>query len=686
MHKRKVLGLFVLSIFLCSGCINNQSSSSSTSYFVNSDSINSSNSSSSSSFDDNYVYEGQIDNDVIDVEIECLSGTNNCYSIVDNVITFTNISEDSSYSIKGQLDGNIIIDVGDDYKFDLEFHGFSLKSKTTNPILILSGNEVSLKAKKETDNYIYDNREAIDENDESLYKGVIHSEVDLQLAGKGNLSVVSLNNNGIHTKDDLNIKNLSLTVICMDNALKGNDGVEIESGTLKLVAKKGDGIKTSNSDISSKQNQRGIVSIGEANVDIYAACDGIDAAYNVLIDHEDANLNIYTDKYSSYSEEVTTTSESVYYIRFSNTTYQYSVKYYNSDTDYEWVNAKYHSSVGSMGRTYYYYSFDKKEGYSKIRVYLYNSNMTQGQEDNYVIATDYLSINEAYDTFAISSRGNGLTFSWTNYTTSFQQTGPGGHGGGMNEGNQDKSDYSTKGIKAANEIIINNGTINIKSYDDALHSNNVGTLENGETPLGNVTINNGNIYIYIYIYSNDDGIHSDGVVSINGGNISISNSYEGIEGNTVSISNGNISVTSSDDGVNATCTSGVGVTLSGGFIYIYCNGDGIDSNSRSSYMGISFEGGNAVIISSSSGNSAIDTEAGYKYFSGSVVAIMPRGGMANEVTHCSNFSSIGSSKTMSFTSGKTITVSGDLNVSFQMPCSLSNAYLILLNKNNTVSN
>ncbi len=637
------------------------------------------------SFEDLGVYDGDFESGVQDVVIECVSGTANCYTIENNVITFTGVNADSVYSIKGQLDGNIVIDIGDAYKFDLELHGFSIKSTSLNPITVLSGNEVAIKAKKDTKNYIYDNREGIDETDETLYSGAIHSTVDLEIGGKGSLVVVSKNNNGIHTKDDLQVKNLDLTVTCCDNALKGNDSVEITSGNLTLIATSGDGIKTSNSDISSKGNQRGTISISNATVDIYAACDGIDAAYDVVIDGETTLLNIYTDKYSNYSQEVTATSTAVYYIRFTNNSYSYSVKYYNADGDYEWVNASYHSSVrgGGMGRTtYYYYSFPKMTKYDKMQIFIYSSGMEQEQDLDYTAATEHLTLNATYDTLALSSRSNSISYSWTNYTTFVQQGGPGGGmGGGMNDGNTDKGDYSTKGIKSFNEIVIHNGTINIKSYDDAIHANNDSALENSQTPLGNVTINGGTVSLY----SNDDGIHADGSLTVTDGNISVLNSYEGVEGQTISIAGGNISILAKDDGMNTTATSGVGISLSGGFVYIYCTGDGMDSNSQTSYSGISFEGGNAVIISNSSMNSAIDTEKGYKYSSGSIIAIMPKGGMTSESTKCSNFSSIGMTKTMSFTNGNTVTISGDLEYSFAMPCSLSNAYVILLNKNNSVA-
>ena len=53
------------------------------------------------------------------------------------------------------------------------------------------------------------------------------------------------------------------------------------------------------------------------------------------------------------------------------------------------------------------------------------------------------------------------------------------------------------------------------------------------------------------ISTGDDGFHADGALTINGGTISILQSYEGLEGSTVEINGGDIQLTASDDGVNA---------------------------------------------------------------------------------------------------------------------------------------
>ena len=627
----------------------------------------------------------QVDVSDLPFTLTYVSGTENAYTYADNVLTFTTITADTVYSISGELEGNIVIDVDTTgtYKFDLEMTGFTLTSDSINPITVLSGNEVSLKAKNGYENYIYDNRATIDSTDTTLYSAAVYSLVDLEMSGKGKLTIVSANNNGIHTKDDLQVKNLTLSVTCVDNALKGNDSVEITSATTTLIAKQGDCIKTKNSHINETTgNQKGTVSIAGGTHNLYAACDGIDAAYNVLIEDSTTVLNIYTDTYSEYSETVTTVTESTYYIRYSSQNYKYSVKYFNSDTDYVWVNPEYSTSVQSGNRTYYYYAFAKNTNYSKMTVYMYSSSQTQGQSTDYYYCSESLSHNDSYDTIALSSRQGSLSCSWTTYSTSSSGNtgGMGGMGGGMSEGNSDKGTYSTKGIKAANDITINAGTIYVQAYDDAIHAGDgdlidAGTaLENGEVPTGNLAINGG----VVTAYSHDDGIHAEGTLTITAGNVSVTKSYEGLEGSFIIVKGGNVSVISSDDGFNGTSTSGAAIEISGGNIYVYACGDGIDSNSTTSKGAILFSGGNVVVICNSNGNAAIDSDGGYTHSGGSVIAIMATGGMTSETTN-GNASGMTTKSSLSLSNGGylTVTVSSTTVATVQMPCSMT-AFVVYL--------
>lgn len=653
-------------------------------------------------------FEHVVENIETTMTVTCTEGTPNAYTLENGVLTFSGIMQNSIYTVTGNLGGHIVIDAGDDYKFELALHGVIIQSSTECPIIIKSGDKVTITAKKETVNYIYDLREAVDSSIEGVYSGAIHAECDMQIGGKGSLTVESQNNNGIHTKDDLEVKNLNLTVTSVDNALKGNDSVTVESGNLVLIARGGDGIKTSNSDISDKGNQRGDITLLGGQIDIYAACDGIDASHNAVVEGETV-LNIYTDKYSEYSEEVTAVTENVYYIRFFSEDYQFSIKYLNDAGESVWKNAEFDSQVESMGGSmggrpggggmgggrpgqqssaYYYFKVEKPAGYTKMQLFIYSSTQTPGQETDYLAASQEMAMNESYDTIALTQNGDSLEMGWTNYSTSSQpggfgggfpggggMGGPGGMPGGMGEGNSNKSDHSTKGIKAANEIKISGGTLFIKAYDDALHANADTALENGKNPTGNVTVSSGSITLY----SNDDGMHADGVMTVSGGSVVITNSYEGVEGNTVVISGGNLSVKSSDDGINSTATSGNGVAISDGVVYIYANGDGIDANSRDSYKGIIFSGGKTVVISTSGGNSAIDTERGYTFSGGYVLAIMPSGGMSSEATHCKDFDSVAIKESVSLNEGTVLEI-GDV-LSLKSPASLRGLVIFLGDKN-----
>ncbi len=246
-------------------------------------------------------------------------------------------------------------------------------------------------------------------------------------------------------------------------------------------------------------------------------------------------------------------------------------------------------------------------------------------------------------------------------------------GGPNSDGNKNTSSYSCKGIKADNEITIVSGTIMIDSYDDSIHTNSDSTVVS--EAKGNVTIQGGTITLN----SKDDAIHADGSLTVSGGTIDITSSYEGLEGTTITISGGNVSVISSDDGVNATATSGTGITLSGGYLYVYAGGDGIDSNSKSSREGILFKGTDVVVISTSSGNSSIDTEAGYTYTSGKVLAACPNG-MTQEVSkYLPSGSSV--SKNMSLSKGSylTVTEGGSTVAVAKIPVNISNGYVVYMN-------
>lgn len=167
------------------------------------------------------------------------------------------------------------------------------------------------------------------------------------------------------------------------------------------------------------------------------------------------------------------------------------------------------------------------------------------------------------------------------------------------------STASTKGIKAGVMVSINNGSLVIDATDDAIHSNQ------------DIEINGG----ILSLASGDDGIHSDYNTIITSGTINITKSYEGLESalGSITMSGGHVYIAASDDGINISAgggTSGGGpgrkssaatdcaLNITGGYLVVDCEGDGLDSND---FMNIS--GGTMIVNSDEyTENSSIDCD------------------------------------------------------------------------------
>ena len=214
------------------------------------------------------------------------------------------ITAAGDYTVSGALsDGQIVVDAGEEDEVKLILDHASISCSTGAPILVKNAAEATIKAEKDSYNTVTDLRTGSTENVED--DAAIWASCDLKLSGSGTLIVSTAFDNGIKSKDDLSVKNLTLKVTAAGNALKGNDSVTIKSGSLILISTASDGIKTENADVSSKDKQRGTVAILGGQTDIYAACDGISAAYNVEISEEETcTVNISTASYADLGESV----------------------------------------------------------------------------------------------------------------------------------------------------------------------------------------------------------------------------------------------------------------------------------------------------------------------------------------------------------------------------------------------
>lgn len=113
----------------------------------------------------------------------------------------------------------------------------------------------------------------------------------------------------------------------------------------------------------------------------------------------------------------------------------------------------------------------------------------------------------------------------------------------------------------------------------------------------------------IEVDSSDDAIRSEAEVTITGGDISITTSYEGIEGTIISIGEAAIDLVSSNDGISAVSVDGhsSSVFISGGTLTIKAGGDGIEVEAS-----VLITGGVIAVISGGGGTQTVGDDESAK--------------------------------------------------------------------------
>jgi len=516
------------------------------------------------------------------------------------------IGSAGEYVLSGALnDGQIVVDAGDEDEVKLILNGVSISSDTDAPIVVKNAAEVTVKAETDTYNVVTDLRTGSADGVEE--DAAIFAACDLKLAGSGTLIVETAFDNGVKSKDDLSVKNLTLKVTASGNALKGNDSVTIKSGSLILISTASDGIKTENSDVSSKGKQRGTVTISGGQVDVYAACDGISAAYNVEISEEEAcTVNLYTASYADVGSAAAGTE--TYLVvpgsLYNETCAYYAYLYNDDDSAGTYVPCTFETMVYSGRTAYYGLVFSIPDGYQNVLFEIVENGVTP-DGTNFKASSGGETVNAVMNGYLITSvSGEELSGDWVQITDG---------------GNSSKTTYSSKGVKAENEIVVSGGTVTIFSMDDGLHANGGEALENGETGLGNVTIDGGSLTIT----AADDGVHADHLLTINGGTVNVVESHEGLEANVITLNGGTVSVYADDDGLNA-CKGDETpmICINGGAIEIDTpagDTDAIDSNG--SFV---MTGGTALVRSGSQMggmSGSVDVDGSITVTGGTIVAV-----------------------------------------------------------------
>ncbi len=183
------------------------------------------------------------------------------------------ISSPGSYSVKGILDdGCIIVNTGE-VKGDvtLTLRGADITCLTGPAIHVIEAKNFDLVLENGTENRLVsgspDSVPDVKQDGAALF-----CEDDLDILGSGSLEICGYLNNGITCKDDLDVKDGTISVTAVNNGVKGSESVEILGGSLSVRAGN-DGVKAT----SAKKEGKGFVSIEGGTLEITAGGDGISA-------------------------------------------------------------------------------------------------------------------------------------------------------------------------------------------------------------------------------------------------------------------------------------------------------------------------------------------------------------------------------------------------------------------------
>ncbi|MBE6760404.1 MAG: carbohydrate-binding domain-containing protein, partial [Ruminococcaceae bacterium] len=182
------------------------------------------------------------------------------------------ITSAGTYTVSGRLEGQIIVDAKGE-KVHLVLDGADITCQNSSPIYIRKAKKVTVTLAEGSVNTLTDGTDYdYDDAAEEEPNAALFSKADLILEGSGALIVNANFNNGIQSKDTLEIHSGTYTVNAVNHGITGRDSLAIGGGSFDIAAG-GDGIRSNNAD----SGDVGWISILGGSYDINAGQDGIQA-------------------------------------------------------------------------------------------------------------------------------------------------------------------------------------------------------------------------------------------------------------------------------------------------------------------------------------------------------------------------------------------------------------------------
>ncbi len=432
-------------------------------------------------------------------------------SIVQSSEVSDDVCGEITYTLAGaSTDGEFTMEGS--YKATIELNGLTLTNPSGAPLNIQDGKRIDLSVKKGTENTLTDAASGD-------WKGCIVCKGHLELKGKGTLNVYGNTAHAIYAKEYVEMKNCTVNVLsAVKDGINCNQYFLMESGSLSISGVADDGVQVSYKDDTDREAEdTGSLTITGGTVNIAVtgtATKGLKAEGDLTV--ADGTLTITTSGGGTW------------------------------DTDDQKTKAS--SCISADGN---------------IQIDGGTLTLTSsGSGGKGINGDSTLVINGG--TITVSTTGGMYAYvngkEYTNYT-----------------GNTDNldSDYksSPKGMKIDGNVEINGGTINVTT---------TGNGAEGIESKAELTINDGTIVINAY----DDAINSSSHMYIKGGDITVvASNNDGLDSNgNMYISGGTIKAfgtTSPECGIDANEEDGYSVIFTGGTLLAVGGGNSVPSTSAS---------------------------------------------------------------------------------------------------------
>lgn len=198
------------------------------------------------------------------------------------------IKASGTYVIQGTLNQGFVAVAKKELEATLILNGVNIYCSNYAPIVCTKKSDVVIELAEGSANYLTDGKEyAFDYDADHEPNACLYIRKDITVRGEGALTVNANNNNGIGTKANLKITGGAVSVNAVNNALKGNDSVNISGGVFKLVSHE-DGIKSDN----TAEDGLGYINITGGSFEIVAAQDAVQSSASLKV--SDAAITVKT--------------------------------------------------------------------------------------------------------------------------------------------------------------------------------------------------------------------------------------------------------------------------------------------------------------------------------------------------------------------------------------------------------